>query len=752
MLSGALLFLSMTTQQQWKPVEGHIMTRWAKDVNAASPHSEYPRPTLVRDQWKSLNGLWDYAIAPRDLAVMPASAQGKILVPFPVESALSGVKKPLLPTERLWYKRTFVKPEHWGTKAMLHFDAVDWEAEVWMNGKLLGKHSGGYDRFSFDVSTAMREGENELVVAVWDPTDTGTQPRGKQVLKPEGIWYTAVSGIWQSVWIEPVGEVSIQGIRAEIARFDFAVSGNDAIGGNSILEVTIDAPGLRESDKVKVRMTLPSRDAGQEFEVDRREGCLFRVLVSKRELWSPENPNVYKIKVWIERNGKTVDSVDSYFAARKIEVKKDEYGQRLYLNGQPVFQVGPLDQGWWPDGLYTAPTDEALKFDIEKTKELGFNMIRKHVKVEPERWYYYCDLLGMLVWQDMPSGDKYIGGDDPDITRTPQSGAQFETELREIVSQFGHHPSIVMWVPYNEGWGQWDTARIASLVKSWDTTRLVNSASGWTDRGAGDVWDIHRYPGPAVPPADGKRAQVLGEFGGLGLPLTGHLWQDKQNWGYRTFTSLDELRPAYERLFLQLDALREEGLSAAVYTQTTDVEGEVNGLMSYDRSVVKVDPSWARALHARLTGPVPKTVLLVPTSEKSRQSWRYTFAEPGAGWFEESFVDSSWQSGEGGFGQKTTPAPNVGTEWTSPEIWIRRTFELSSVPSDAMLRLWHDEDAQVYINGKLVASFKQWVDAYVNVPFDASSLRVGRNVIAVKCKQTSGGQFIDVGLVRVERG
>jgi len=725
------------------------MTRWAADVRAGSPLPEYPRPTLVRTKWQSLNGLWDYEITSRESSVMPKVDQGKILVPFPIESALSGVKKALLPTQTLWYRRTITKPEGWGSKAVLHFDAVDWEAVVWLNGEQLGSHRGGYDRFSFEVE--LKDGENELMVSVHDPTDTGTQPRGKQVLKPEGIWYTAVSGIWQSVWIEPVGDVYVRGIRAEVTKRDFRVSANDGIGGNSLAEVTIDAPGVRESDLVFIQLTHPQGSEFPDRQTDPQEPLKQRLFVSKSEHWSPDKPNLYKIKVRIVRDGKEIERAESYFAVRHIEVKKDEHGQRLYLNGEPLFQVGPLDQGWWPDGLYTAPTDEALKFDIEKTKELGFNMIRKHVKVEPERWYYWCDVLGILVWQDMPSGDKYIGGNDPDITRTPESGAQFETELREIVSQFGHHPSIVMWVPYNEGWGQWDTARIASLVKSWDATRLVNSASGWTDRGVGDVWDIHRYPGPAVPPADGKRAQVLGEFGGLGLPLQGHLWQDRQNWGYRTFTTMAELRPAYERLFWQLDAMREEGLSAAVYTQTTDVEGEVNGLMTYDRAVMKVEPSWARALHDRLTGPVPRTVAVVPTSEKSPQKWRYTLSDPGAAWFEEGFDDSSWKSGAGGFGQKTTPAPHVGTEWTSGEIWIRRSFDLAAVPSDAMLRLWHDEDASVYLNGKLVASFTQWVDAYVNVPFDRSSLRVGRNVIAVRCKQTSGGQFIDVGIVRLER-
>ncbi|HXH60519.1 MAG TPA: glycoside hydrolase family 2 TIM barrel-domain containing protein, partial [Fimbriimonadaceae bacterium] len=463
--------------------------------------------------------------------------------------------------------------------------------------------------------------------------------------------------------------------------------------------------------------------------------------------WSPEYPVLYQLDLSIKRGGQVIDHCQSYFAFRKVELKDDKFGRRIYLNGRPLFMFGPLDQGWWPDGLYTAPTDAALRHDLQFTKALGFNMIRKHVKVEPERWYYWCDLLGILVWQDMPSGDKYIGGNDPDITRTPESGKDYETELTRLIEQKKFHPCIVTWVPYNEGWGQWDTPRIVETIKKLDPTRLVDNASGWTDRGVGDLIDIHRYPGPAVPNPDGKRAQVLGEFGGLGLPVEGHLWWDKRNWGYRTFKTIDDLRPAYQALIEQLDALRANGLSAAVYTQTTDVEGEVNGLMTYDRAVEKIDPEWAAPINERLYDAVPVTEPVVPTSEKAPQTWSYTTDAPPPDWYMPDFDDSGWKKGTGGFGQSTTPAPHVGTEWTSPDIWIRRKFTLSRIPFDPLLRLWHDEDAEVYINGELVASFKQWVDTYINVPFDSSPLRKGANTIAVHCKQTSGGQFIDVGIV-----
>ncbi|MCL4177636.1 MAG: DUF5127 domain-containing protein, partial [Verrucomicrobia bacterium] len=591
----------------WQPAKGPLLTRWAKDVKPNKVHAEHPRPQLVREQWQNLNGLWDYAIAAKD-AARPAAWDGEILVPFPVESALSGVMKRVSEQERLWYHRTFKVPAKWkGQRVLLHFGAVDWEATVYVNGREVGSHRGGYDAFTFDITAALKpSGDQELVVSVWDPTDAGYQPRGKQVRQPGGIWYTPTTGIWQTAWLEAVSETYVRELRITPDVDASAVtiqSSAFTTAGPTTLEVEV-LDGRKVVQRGSVTTEVMTRSIPPQIAPQ------ITLSLPNAKLWSPDSPFLYGLRIALVKNGRKVDQVESYFGMRKIALGKDADGiLRLMLNNQPLFQYGPLDQGFWPDGLYTAPTDEALRYDIEMTKKLGFNMARKHVKIEPARWYYWCDQLGLLVWQDMPSGDKYIGGRDPDIERTPESARQFETELRAMVDGFYNHPSIVMWVPYNEGWGQWDTARIAELIKKWDPTRLVNSASGWTDRRVGDVHDIHAYPGPAVPPLEEKRAVVLGEFGGLGLPVKGHTWQDEKNWGYRSYTSSEALTDAYLALLEKLHPMTGvRGLAAAVYTQTTDVEIEVNGLMTYDRELVKMDQAAIAAAAQRLYTPPPKRV------------------------------------------------------------------------------------------------------------------------------------------------
>ena len=562
----------------WQQAQGPLKTRWAKDVSPANAHPEYPRPQMVREDWLNLNGLWVLAITSKDATRATFGTQ--ILVPFPVESALSGVMRPVSENERIWYRRGFEVPRKWrGRRLLLHFGAVDFEARVWVNGKEIGQHRGGYDAFSFDITDALnRSGVNELIVTAWDPTDAGTQPRGKQVRKPNGIWYTSTSGIWQTVWLEPVNAAYITGLEITPDVDNSAVTiypSTTPMLGVCMVEVTI-----RDGRKVVYTASVSA-------------GGRITMPVKNARLWSPEDPHLYNVVVNLKLGNRSVDRVDSYFGMRKISLGKDEKGfTRLMLNNKPYFQFGPLDQGFWPDGLYTAPTDEALRYDIEMTKQLGFNLARKHVKIEPERWYYWCDKLGLLVWQDMPSGDKYIGGRDSDITRSPESAKEFEQELTALVQGRGNHPCIVMWVPYNEGWGQWDTARVVEMIKKLDPSRLVDDASGWTDRGVGDVNDMHKYPGPGSPQPEANRAVVLGEFGGLGLPVRGHTWQSEKNWGYRSFTNAGALTTAYLDLVAKLFPLIEEkGLSAAVYTQTTDVEIEVNGLMTYDREVVKMELS-----------------------------------------------------------------------------------------------------------------------------------------------------------------
>jgi hypothetical protein len=409
--------------------------------------------------------------------------------------------------------------------------------------------------------------------------------------------------------------------------------------------------------------------------------------------------------------------------------------------------------------LYAAPTDAAMKYDLEVTKQLGFNMIRKHVKVEPARWYYYCDQMGILVWQDMPSGDKNppwspLGiHNGKQIERSKESADNFHHEWKNIIDALIHFPSIVVWVPFNEAWGQFDTVGVTEWTQKHDPSRLVNCASGGNDFPTGDISDLHRYPGPTIPALEEKRASVLGEFGGLGLPLVGHTWQSEKNWGYRSFTSKEDLNDAYAVLIRRLHPLIGKGLCAAVYTQTTDVEVEVNGFLTYDREVLKVDREKTAALSKKLFEPAPQELVVIPTALEKAQTWRYTTEKPGEGWEKSDFNDAAWQEGEGGFGEPSTPGSKVRTNWKTPDIWLRRTIDLPSGPLDGLsINIHHDEDAEVYINGVQALAMRGYITEYVPQPLDAKALaavKPGKNVIAVHCKQTGGGQYIDVGVSRL---
>jgi hypothetical protein len=589
--------LQIRAETQATPTS-RLTTPWSAKVNQVAPLPEYPRPQLQRHTWMNLNGPWDYAVRPREISSPPANYDGKILVPFAIESALSGVAKQLGDANRLWYHRTFDVAPSWRIKrVLLHFGAVDWEATVWVNGKEVGKHSGGYDGFSFDITAALKpSAEQEIVVCVWDPTDAGPQPHGKQVSKPRSIWYTPTSGIWQTVWLEPVAATRIASLKIT-PNID-----------KSAVEIEAHT-SARLPPKSVVRFEVyDEKNRVAKAEVGTANSSRISVPVPNAKLWSPDSPFLYGLNVTLLNKGRVADQVNSYFGMRKIETGRDERGRlRIDLNHKPCFMLGPLDQGFWPDGVYTAPTDEALRYDIEVMKKLGFNMVRKHVKVEPERWYYWCDKLGLLVWQDMPSGDKSAVWRAPyegnEMNRTPESAAIYERELRALIDGRYNHPSIVVWVPFNEGWGQFDTIRILNLTKQLDPTRLVDGASGGNHFPAGDLIDHHQYPGPGMPPAVTDRAMVLGEFGGLGLPIKGHTWQDEKNWGYRSFKAVDELTEAYIGLINKLPLMIEEGLSAAVYTQLTDVETEVNGLMTYDRGVIKMSVDRLSALHRGLMTP-----------------------------------------------------------------------------------------------------------------------------------------------------
>jgi len=578
LLSGWIAACKSEKAAEWKPVEGRIMTRWAAEVQPDLTLPEYPRPQMVREEWLNLNGLWDYAIRAKD-AGRPEDWDGQILVPFAVESALSGVAKPVGSDQAIWYRRTVLMPKSWrGGRVLLHFGAVDWESTVWVNGREVGTHRGGYDPFTYDVTEALKRGaKQEIALRVLDPTDANNSPiaRGKQVMKPHGIFYTAVTGIWQTVWLEPVPDAYVVKVKTtpDIDR--------------GTLTVEPEIAGRSEGTQISVAV---SREGEVVAEIEQAAGGPATLEIPRPSLWSPSNPALYDLRIVLKKDGRALDEVASYAGLRKIALGKDPRGvTRLFLNNEPLFEFGPLDQGWWPDGLYTAPADAALRFDVETIKALGMNMLRKHVKVEPDRLYYWCDKLGLLVWQDMPSA--LYKREALSAEALAARDAQFEGEWRAIMDALMSHPSIVMWVPFNEGWGQYDTERITAWTKRYDPTRLVNNASGWTDKGAGDVSDIHSYPGPAMPPLEENRASVLGEFGGLGLPLAGHLWQAEGNWGYRNFDDTGVFETRYAALIKSLYPLVDRGLAAAVYTQTSDCEIEVNGLMTYDREVIKLDPA-----------------------------------------------------------------------------------------------------------------------------------------------------------------
>ena len=595
---------------QWSPVGEEIKTPWASEVNPDNVLPEYPRPQMVRQAWSNLNGLWDYAIT--DVNAETFTAEGEILVPFAVESSLSGVGKRITKENTLWYERTFTVPSKWkGKNILLHFGGVDWKSEVFVNGQSVGEHKGGYDPFTYDITPFLKKsGKQTLTVKVFDATDNSMQPRGKQCIVNSAIWYTPVSGIWQTVWMEPVAKTYI----ADYYPVSDLKKGQIAVDVKTV--------GAQDGDMVKVQLLEgcvgydtenPSQTVLAEAVVADGKAL---IPVEEVKTWSPDEPYLYGMRISIERNGKIIDTIEGYTAMRSIEAKQDSSPnkyKRMALNGECLFQYGPLDQGWWPDGLYTAPTDEALKFDIVKTKEMGYNMIRKHIKVEPARWYYWCDVVGLMVWQDMPSigdfagtqlrsrdadvqkavknrwsMDSIFGGTECDIPREWKDN--YYNEWRNIMTAFRGFQCIVCWVPFNEAWGQFDTPEVVKFTKEFDPTRLVNESSGGNFHFVGDIIDVHHYPTPAMNVFESKFINVLGEYGGIGYPVIGHTWEIDRKWGYgKNKQSSEEVMRQYEEYAEMLKIFVQTGCAAAVYTQTTDVEGEVNGLMTYDREIIKVD-------------------------------------------------------------------------------------------------------------------------------------------------------------------
>lgn len=594
-------FYAVAQQTEWHLIKNRITTPWAEKVNPKAPLPEYPRPQMVRANWQNLNGLWSYAIVPITQK-NPAAYSGKILVPFAVESAISGVGKTVGKDSLLLYKTTILlNKDLKGKDVLLHFGAVDWRTEVFVNDKRVGTHEGGFDPFSFNITPYLKSGnKQEIKVSVWDPTDDGPQPRGKQVKKPEGIWYTPVTGIWQTVWLEGVAKTYIKTTK-QTPNID-----------TKTLTISAEVANSQPGDKLRVT-AFDGKTLVDEKLVDANATAVLNIKDQK--LWSTTDPFLYDLKVTIIRHNKPVDEVKSYFAMRKISLGPDANGvQRMLLNDKFVFQYGPLDQGWWPDGLYTPPTEEAMIYDIDKLKAMGFNMIRKHIKVEPARYYTYCDKNGMLLWQDMPSGDLGNGWESrpgvldraTDQQRTPESEGYYRKEWAAIMKALHNYPCIVVWTPFNEAWGQFKTVEISEWTMKNDPSRLVNSASGGNFYTTGHIVDLHNYPNPAMPRPDifGKTtAVVLGEFGGLGWPVEGHIWQEKKNWGYQNFKNGDDLLKKYITFTKRLQDLIKQGLSAAVYTQTTDVEGEVNGFITYDRKMIKMPVDKLHQEHVKLYDP-----------------------------------------------------------------------------------------------------------------------------------------------------
>lgn len=591
----ALMIVPGFEAMAYKPAGDRIMTTWGENIDPSDVWQEYPRPIMERPEWQNLNGLWEYAITEKDAAA-PVVYQGEILVPFCAESALSGVGKEVGADNALWYRRRFTVPKSWrGRDIMLNFGAVDWMADVWVNGTKAGNHTGGYTPFGFNITPVLNAGgDNEIVVRVWDPTDKGYQPRGKQVTDPEGIWYSPVTGIWQTVWLEPVNRIHVSDLKIlpDIDR--------------NTLKVDVQAGGSDERYVTEVIVKDNGRTigtgralAGEPVIID---------MSADVKLWSPDSPFLYDLEVSLIADGRTVDKVNSYAAMRKISVRKDEKGVvRLQFNNKDLFQYGPLDQGWWPDGLYTAPSYEAMIYDIDKTAHWGFNMIRKHIKVEPATWYTYCDRKGIIVWQDIPSGDRnhewqprnYFDGEE--FQRSPESEANYRRELKEIIDALYNYPCIAVWTTFNEGFGQFKTPEIAGWTKSYDPSRLVNPASGGNFYLCGDMIDLHTYPSPPlINIYDAKRANVIGEYGGIGMAVDGHLWTPDRNWGYVQYKTSAEVTDTYVEYADKIDRLAEYWIVGAVYTQTTDVECEVNGLMTYDRKVIKIDEPRIRETNRRV--------------------------------------------------------------------------------------------------------------------------------------------------------
>ena len=738
---------SACAQSTWTKQTAPVMTVWGEQLTADNVWQEYPRPSMKRQEWMNLNGIWQYykrSSINYDYENRATSFSRAILVPFPVESALSGIMDKSYSSNRRathMYRRTFTLPEAFsGKNVLLHFGAVDWRCYVYVNGQLAGTHDGGSVPFAFDITPLLNEGaEQELQVAVWDPTDGG-QPNGKQSVSPSGIWYTPNSGIWQTVWLEPVSATHIESYEP-IPDID-----------NSTVSIRV-----KTSEPCSVTLTVKD-GSNTVVEQTGNSEQTFTLPIPSAKLWSPDEPNLYGLDITIKDQGQEVDKVSGYFGMRKFSRGMVDGHPAVLLNNQPLYMYGPLDQGWWPDGLLTPPSYEAMVYDLQVMKDFGMNMVRKHIKLENDLWFEWCDRHGLVVWQDMPSG---CGSGA--IGTLEYAMENFYRENEALIDATRHHPCIGAWVVWNEGWGQHAGSGMAHTMRAvnsvinanHDPGRFVHAVTGWTDVEMGDFLDVHSYPAPnaATNPVN-ERVASCGEFGGINLFIEDHMWAGSDV-NYTTVEDADTYANLYDRYTDRLGELQQEkGLWMSVYTQITDVEQECNGILTYDRKVLKVSPAQQQMMKEKIQRTVnsryKNTTTIVPAGDESGSiQWKYTTTEPAEDWYTTDFNTSGWKTGSAGFGG------GGRTAWSSSDIWIRRTFQINNFDTSRLpdLRLWlfHDEDAEIYINGALAAKMTGYNTKYEAWPLlpdglQALKLDGSDNVIAIHCKQTAGGQFIDCGL------
>jgi len=743
--------------QKWEMKQARIMTPWAEKVDPRKVLDEYPRPQMVRANWTNLNGVWDFTKVDKIEYNTAQKYDQKILVPFPMESAISGIMDTNHMENRgkvFAYRKKFTIPNSMKNEdILLHFGAVDWKCEVYINGQKVGDHKGGFDPFYFNISSAInpKKKEQEICVFVQDYQEFGGYPHGKQKIGEKIIWYTPATGIWQTVWLESVPKTYIEKlvIRPNI--------------DNQTINVKVLSENMQPHTKAVIRVFDGQKLISTTNDVP--VGVETSIIIPEMKLWSPESPFLYDLKVELTDNGKAVDKVDSYFGMRKISVEYFNGHPTMFLNNKHYFHYGVLDQGYWPDGIYTAPTDEALKFDLEKTKEFGMNMSRKHIKVEPARWYYHCDKMGILVWQDIPNpgfGENgKIIGEDMDIREN------FHDEMVRIMKSLENHPSIVLWTVYNESWGQPGekvSKKSLDIARETDSTRLLSIASGWNDYEYGDIKDTHWYPQPNVLPNPmNKRVSVCGEYGGITLLIDGHRWIGGSDMKYTQVYSKDELANTFIGFVNQILGLQANGLCAAVYTQITDVEDEEQGLITYHRKVIRVDEKQMTEVSKAVQRNITHTsVPVMPVSQAGNMvsKWRYYTSDKPLttdSWKDASFSDGAWHEGFAGFGNGDMQGANINTKWTDSYIYLRKWYGFDSMREGNIdklqMQVFHDEDCEVYINGILAADLSGNINRYSFAEINQTakaSIKIGKqNLIAVKCKNKVGNQFIDLGFSQV---